>query len=106
MMSSMCSCRFIRDTMKMKFLAPLTWLATLMIVAASGGSAAMSQTPDTAKRQEILDRRFPFIEQGQAPPGRYAPSEKLGGAVTWQGPMGWRTRHGEAVVIWDQGNPS
>jgi hypothetical protein len=63
-------------------------LAVVMIVAACGGSAAMSQTPDVPDRQEFLDRNFPFIEQGQAPPGRYAPSEKLQGRLVWQGPGG------------------
>jgi hypothetical protein len=66
----------------------------------------MSQTLDTANRQEFLDRLYPFIERGQEPPGRYEPSEKLGGRLAWQCQMGWRTRHGEAIVIWSLGKPN
>jgi hypothetical protein len=66
----------------------------------------MSQTVDAKNRQEFLDRLYPFIEQGQEPPGRYAPSEKLGGRLAWQGQSGWRTRHGSAIVRWSLGKPS
>jgi hypothetical protein len=81
-------------------------LATLAIVAICRGHTAMSQTLDPKDQKEFLDRLYPFIEQGQEPPGRFAPSEKLGGRLAWQGQMGWRTRHGPAIVIWSLGKPN
>ncbi len=62
----------------------------------------MSETQD---RKEFLDRLYPFLEPGGEPPGRWAPNEKLGGGLAWQGQMGWRTRNGDAVAIWDLGEP-
>jgi hypothetical protein len=76
-----------------------------MVAAACCGSVARSQTLDTEDRQEFLNRYFPFIEQGQEPPGRYAPSEKLNGGLRWQGQRGWRTRYGNAIVLWNTGEP-
>jgi len=81
-------------------------LATVAIVASSHGYMAMSQTLDAKERQEFLDRFYPFIEQGQEPPGRVVPSEKLGGTPVWQGQLGWRIRHGPAIVIWSLGRPN
>jgi hypothetical protein len=91
--------------MKTRLLA-ISCFATLAIIAICCGHTALSQTLDTKSRQEFLDRLYPFIEQGQEPPGRYAPSEKLGGALAWQGQSGWRTRHGPAIVRWSLGKPA
>lgn len=49
----------------------------------------MSDPSDNANRQDFLDRHYPFIEQGAPPPGQ----------------MGWRSRHGTAVVRWQVGHP-
>ncbi|HWX57375.1 hypothetical protein [Bradyrhizobium sp.] len=56
--------------------------------------------------KEYRDRHDPFIEQGQEPPGRWAPDERPGGALTWRGQLGWRTSHGLAIVRWSTGKPS
>jgi hypothetical protein len=90
---------------KTRLLKPAASFALLMVMACCG-QTAMSQEQSAQARQEFLDRNYPFIEPGQDPPGRYAPNEKLGGRSSWQGKMGWRTRHGEAIVIWDLGKPS
>jgi hypothetical protein len=95
----------IGQPMKTRLLA-IACLASLMVMAIWHGHAAMGQTVDAKNREEFLDRSFPFIDQGQEPPGRFAPSEKLGGRLAWQGQMGWRTRHGPAIVIWSLGKPN
>ena len=64
----------------------------------------MAQALDK-ERQEYLDRLYPFLQLGQEPPGRWAPSEKLGGRLAGQGQIGWRTRLGEAIVAWSLGKP-
>ena len=89
--------------MEMRPLSQIVCLAALMVVSAAPCYA--DETSDTPEYREFIDRQFPFIEQGQEPPGHSAPNEKLGGMMTWQGPTGWRTRHGEAVVAWDFGKP-
>ncbi len=91
--------------MKTRLLA-VPCLVTLAILAICCERTALGQTVDARNRQEFLDRLYPFIEQGQEPPGRYAPSEKLGGRFAWQGQSGWRTRHGQAIVRWSLGKPS
>ncbi len=66
----------------------------------------MGQVPSNAGRDEYLDKNYPFIEQEQEPPGRFAPDQRINGMLAWQGPSGWRTRHGEAIVVWSLGKPS
>ena len=53
--------------MKLRLLTPLTSLASLMVIAACCGHAAMSQELKTEDRQEFLDRIYPFLEPGQEP---------------------------------------
>jgi hypothetical protein len=88
--------------MKTSFFAPL---ASLMIIAACCGQTAMSQNLNAKDQREFFDRNYPFLQPGQEPPGRLAPNDKLKGMMTWQGQMGWRTRHGEAIVFWSLGKP-
>lgn len=40
----------------------------------------------------------PFIDAAEEPPGRFVDGH-------WQGPLGWRTRHGPAIVRWSLGMP-
>src|ERR1022692_392261 len=87
-------------------LRAIACLVSLILIEVCCGHAAMSQTVDGWDRQQFLDRYYPFIEQEQEPPGRFAPSEKLGGLLAGQGQSGWRTRHGHAVVIWSLGKPN
>jgi hypothetical protein len=77
-------------------------LAPPLVALILFGHAAMGQTDDAA-RQRYLDEDYPFIDQD--PPGRAAPGAKLPGTRMWQGQSGWRTRHGEAVIVWDDGKP-
>jgi hypothetical protein len=90
--------------MKTRLRAPVICVAALLVFAAQGGPMARSETPDIGT-QDHLDRRFPFIERDQQPPGRYVPSGRPGGMLKWQGQSGWRTRHGRAVVMWHRGKP-
>lgn len=55
---------------------------------------------------EHLDKHYPFIERNIEPPGRWIDSSAFPGLKQWEGQRGWRTRHGDAVVQWDTGNPS
>jgi hypothetical protein len=64
----------------------------------------MSQTPSDLEQEKHLDAYYPFIEQNQEPPGRWIPAGD-GLESNWQGKLGWRTRHGAAVVIWSLGRP-
>lgn len=45
---------------------------------------------DAVEVRKHLDRHYPFIDQGAEPP---------------QGKIGWRTRHGSAVVLWQGKRP-
>jgi hypothetical protein len=54
-------------------------------------------------RQAVIDRHYPFIEQGSEPPGLVA-DPKTGGRK-WIGDKSWRTRHGPVVVWWSLGTP-
>jgi hypothetical protein len=90
--------------MKSQSLMAITMVAFL--TAACCWHAAWSQTSDGGDdRRAFLDRYYPFIEQGQEPPGRWVRDEKLG-AQRWQGGLGWRTRQGPAIVTWSIGKPS
>lgn len=40
----------------------------------------------------------PFIDPAEEPPGRFLDEH-------WQGPLGWCTRHGPAIVRWSLGAP-
>ena len=66
----------------------------------------MAQKTTDAQLREHLDRYFPFIEQGAERPGRWVPYENGQPGRRWSGQMGWRTRHGDAVVRWDAGKPN
>ena len=66
----------------------------------------MGQVPSQMSRDEYLDKNYPFIEQEREPPGRFAPDQRINGGLAWQGPSGWRTRHGASVVVWSLGRPS
>jgi len=84
----------------------LTSFAILLALSICSPSKPMAEEPSDPAVKEYLDKYYPFIEQGGEPPGRYAPDPQLHGALTWQGQNGWRTRHGEAVVVWSSGRPS
>jgi hypothetical protein len=75
----------------------------VLILTADRGHTAVNEMVDA---KDYRDRHDPFIEQGQEPPGRWAPDERPGGALTWRGQLGWRTRHGLAIVRWSTGKPS
>lgn len=70
------------------------------------GNAAMSQdSRDFALRKYFDDDdRYPFVDQDAEPPGRPQPHASGIGQV-WSGKSGWRTRHGNAVVVWSRGRP-
>lgn len=84
---------------------PIAFLATLAVVLAYG-QGALSQASGMPDWQKFLDQYYPFIEQGAEPPGHFAPSGKPGLGQIWQGKTGWRTRHGQAVLVWSLGKPS
>jgi hypothetical protein len=65
----------------------------------------MAQDEINPTLREHLDRYYPFIEQDAEPPGRSRPN-KSGRGQSWVGKLGWRTRHGDAVVMWDLGRPT
>src|ERR1700722_3013838 len=90
---------FPMKTRRCTFVTLLVWLAVFAVWCEH---AAVSETQD---RKEFLDRFYPFLEPGREPPGHWAPNVKLGGGLAWQGQMGWRTRNGDAVAIWDLGEP-
>jgi hypothetical protein len=88
--------------MKLRLLTTIC-LMMVLVLTADRGHTAVNETVDA---KDDCDRHDPFIEQGQEPPGRWAPDERLGGALTWRGQLGWRTRHGLAIVRWSTGKPS
>jgi hypothetical protein len=66
----------------------------------------MSKNSD--EDQEYLDKHYPFIEQGADPPGRWVERPLKPGLQEmrlWDGKDGWRTRHGQATVVWSTGKP-
>jgi hypothetical protein len=77
----------------------------LWILASACGCAAQGADGlNVDDHQAYIDRRYPFIEQGSEPPGRFIDAPQTGGRK-WSGESGWRTRHGLAVVWWDLGRP-
>ena len=91
--------------MRRQFRASAVWLAALVVAAVCRASAATGQVSSEMGRDEYLDKNYPFIEQEREPPGRFAPDQRINGMLAWQGPSGWRTRHGEATVVWSLGKP-
>jgi hypothetical protein len=89
-------------TMKLRLLTTIC-LMLVLVLTADRGHTAVNEMVDA---KEYRDRHDPFIEQGQEPPGRWAPDERPGGALTWRGQLGWRTSHGLAIVRWSTGKPS
>jgi hypothetical protein len=65
----------------------------------------MSQDNIDSSFRQLLDDHYPFIEQGAEPPGRFQ-QYRNGPGQTWSGKSGWRTRHGDAVVMWSLGRPN
>ena len=65
----------------------------------------MSQDNIDSSFRQLLDDHYPFIEQGAEPPGRFQ-QYRNGPGQTWSGESGWRTRHGDAVVMWSLGRPN
>jgi hypothetical protein len=83
------------------------WMVILVAAgAAMFGAAAMSQgARDLALRKYFEDDdRYPFIDQNAEPRGRLRHHASGVGQV-WSGKSGWRTRHGNAVVVWSRGRP-
>ena len=71
-------------------LARASWIV-IILAASAGMIGAMAEerlSPEEVRKH--LDRLYPFIDQGTEPP-----REKIG----------WRTRHGEAVVMWQSRRP-
>lgn len=50
-------------------------------------------------KEAHMDEFYPFVEPNAPPPGRMKEGR-------WTGQLGWRTRHGEAVVVWNIGEVS
>jgi hypothetical protein len=69
------------------------------------GWPAMSQDNIDPSFRQHLDELYPFIEQNAAPPGRWQQYDNRPGQF-WSGKLGWRTRHGDAVVMWSLARPS
>lgn len=63
-----------------------------------------NKLPDP-EHQASLDKSFPFIEQGEKPPGGWAASSLFAGGKEWSGLHLWSMRHGDAVVRWGLGRP-
>jgi hypothetical protein len=82
------------------------WMILLLAtsVAVSSATAMSQERVDPAVLRKHLDDLYPFIDQSAEPPGRWRPSEWHPGQ-SWSGKMGWRTRHGDAVVRWNLGKP-
>ncbi len=59
---------------------------------------SMSPSDDNQDQDSYLEKRYPLIEQDAEPPGRSVDG-------IWEGQMDWRTRHGQAVVLWSFGRP-
>jgi hypothetical protein len=66
--------------------------------------AEFDKHPGQNEPQTSLDERYPLVEQGAEPPGRSVPGPD-GVGHRWEGALGWRTRHGNAVVSWSLGKP-
>jgi hypothetical protein len=79
-------------------------IACVAIVAIFG-AAAMSQDDIPPALRKQFDELYPFIDQHAAPPGQWRSNES-GLGQSWSGKMGWRTRHGDAVVMWSLGKPA
>jgi hypothetical protein len=63
----------------------------------------MSTTGSEQERAAALERLAPLLEAGAEPPGRWITNER---GKTWKGKLHWRTRNGQAVVMWSLGEPS
>lgn len=89
---------------RLLFLRKFVRLVQAAVLLATGTTGmAQSTKLSEEEHQAALDRHYPFVEQGSEP-GRSIPHDTLPGRV-WSGQMGWRTRHGPAVVRWDTGRP-
>jgi hypothetical protein len=51
------------------------------------------------EEEQHLNEFYPFREDGAPPPGEWANGR-------WIEKLGWRTRHGKAIVLWSLGKPS
>jgi hypothetical protein len=63
----------------------------------------MTQTTDPALIVRFPENLYPLIEQGAPPPGRWV--DRADGSRHWIESHGWRTRHGEAIVVWSFKRP-
>lgn len=57
----------------------------------------MAQNANNAER-EYLDKFYPIVDQGATPPGEWISRD---GGRHWLPLPGFRTRHGQATVMWD-----
>lgn len=80
-----------------------TFVATAALLSAATAGMAQSTRVSEEDYLATMQRFYPFVAQGSEP-GRWVPHGTLGGG-SWSGQMGWRTRHGTAVVRWDLGAP-
>lgn len=83
--------------------------ALLLLLLATASPFARAQTP--MDEQAFLDENYPFIDPTGPPPGGWVKGDSnakiqiVDRGRYWHGKLGWRTRHGEAVVLWDLGDP-
>jgi hypothetical protein len=84
--------------MNPKLPAGARWAAAWAAVTTIFMGTVMAQTVSQAERETHIDKYYPYIEQGAAPPGEWV--VRADGSRRWVELPGFRTQHGQATIQW------